>query len=524
VFRALAFDAAGNEALIPAVHYWTVDRRIPIIQLVSGPSESSNSPNGSVSFAARGNGAAQDCGNCTAYCSIDNDSPVFCTDRESPSLASLSYSGLSPGPHTAHVSFSNALAVSASFAYSWVADFTSPVPWFVLPPSPVRANPFPVLVSFTEACSGGGGFTCVSLTSCEVAVSGQALPQPESFHPLGELEYSFMLSVIADGPVVISIPPGVCRDAAGNPNSPLNASVYFQAEPPQALLSTTAKPIRIRTGGQGTTSWGTNAAPVSFLVSFTREIAGFNSSGVRVVGGTVRNLVSVTSARFTTSDSSSGPQSGEQSLVSISVNASAAVSFGTAFYFEVWPSGVGPISAQVLADSCTDHIGSPNNASDVLTVLFETSAPTVTLSVTGGSSGILSPFERGSVKILVRFSKPVVVLTNSGGSLEGLGFSAAQLSLKGCSVTEFLPQNDGLSYLVTLVRYENGGVTEGSVWVPAGAVADLAGNPNAESKVLVVKFGEHVCRASQNCQMQPVFWVFSSSSPLNRSIAEINTG
>jgi hypothetical protein len=509
VFRALAFDAAGNKALVPAVHYWTVDRRIPVIQLVSGPPEFSNSPNGSVSFAARGNGASQDCGNCTAYCSVDDDAPVVCTGRESPSLASLSYSGLSPGPHTARVAFSNALAVSASFAYSWVADFTSPVPRVVLPPSPVRSNPFPVLVSFSEACSGGGGFTCVSLTSCEVAVSGSALPQPESFHSLGALEYSLMLSVIADGPVVISIPPGVCRDAAGNPNSPLNASVYFQAEPPQALLSTTAKPSRIRTGGQGTISWGTNTAPVSFLVNFTREITGFNSSGVRVVGGTVRNLVSVTSARFTTSGSSSGPQDGERSLVGIGVNASAALSFGTAFYFEVWPSGVGPISAQVLADSCTDHIGSPNNASDVLTVLFETSAPTVTLSVTGGSSGILSPFEQGPVKILVRFSKPVVVLTNSssgsGGSLEGLGFSAAQLSHKGCSVTEFLPQNDGLSYLVTLVRDEDSAVTEGSVWVPAGAVADLAGNPNAESKVLVVKFGEHNCRISQNCQVQPIF-------------------
>lgn len=488
VFRAVAADVAGNVALIPAVYGWVVDRRNPVIQLVSGPPNPSNVRDGTVRFAARSNADSAGCQNCTAYCFVDGGQPVLCSEDD-VSLASLSFTGLSPGLHTATVSFSNALAVPASYTHSWVADFTPPVPDVTLPAFPVRQNPVPVLVSFSEACPD---FTCDSVTSCEIAVDGAALPAPDTWRSLGERQYTVLIDVISDGPITISIPAGACQDEAGNPNVPATASLNFQAAPPKAVLSTAIEPVRVGVNGLSTLLWSTNLAPIPFSVEFTEAVSGFDVSGISAVGGQVRRLRSSTTGGSAINPGFSAAAITQEGLVSIGANATVAGSFSEAFAFEVWPLANGPVTVQILADSCTDAIGSPNDASDALSVVFDTSAPTVALSVSSSSAA--------SVRVLVHFSERVVLPLNGSDAaeVERAEFGVSQLSTSGCSVTNLVPLNDGRNYLTTVAP--DGSARQGTVWVFGGAVVDLAGNPNVASKVLTVDFGERLSRVPPICQ------------------------
>ncbi|GAQ83683.1 hypothetical protein KFL_001570220 [Klebsormidium nitens] len=477
VFRAVAADVAGNVALIPAVYGWVVDRRKPVIQLVSGPSNPSNARNGTVHFDARSTADSAGCQNCTAYCVIDGGEPFLCSDDD-VSFASLSFTDLPAGLHTATVSFSNALAVSASYTHSWVADFTPPVPDVTLPASPVRENPVPVLVTFSEACLE---FTCDSVTSCEVAVVGTALPAPNTWRSLGERQYTVLIDVIRDGPLTISIPTGVCQDAAWNPNAPATFSVNFQANPPQPVLSTTIVPVRVSVNGVSTPLWATNLAPIPFSVEFTEAVSGFDVNGISANGGQIRRLKSSSTGHSAVSPGSSSNVVGQESLVSIGANATVARSFSRAYTFEVWPLANERVTVQILADSCTDAIGSPNEASDAVSVLFDTSEPTVALSVSSSSAT--------SIKIRVQFSERVLVPLNGSNAaeLERADFGASQLSTSSCSVSDLVALSDGRSYLATVAQ--EGSVRQGMVWISGGAVVDLAGNPNVDSKVLPVDFG-----------------------------------
>jgi hypothetical protein len=509
VFRATAVDLAGNQAVLPAVYTWTVDQRAPIISLLSGPSDSDNAMSGSIVFAARIDQTSEDCTNCTAYCALDGQSPVYCSidpsglDKEGlgnarsskASLALLSYANLSAGLHSARVTVTKPLGSTAEFVHSWVIDLTNPVINIILPDNPVRQNPFLLAIAFSEACRG---FTCVSMTSCEIGVNGPALAEVASFSQRGELLYEMNVTAISDGLIGIRVPGGVCHDAAGNPSSPFNASVYFQARAPEAVLTTKQSPFRLVVNGVASLHWATNEAPVWFVVNFSREVTGFNTSGILVLGGKVQSLFSVVEEPPT-----GLPQSGLQisgatpsivpSLVTLGASEKAGPS--STFTFQVWPSAPGNISVRILAYSCTDAVGSFNTESETLTVLFDTVAPTVTLSLSRLSafhSALSSQLE--AVAILVQFSEQVVVRPNSPkdpNPVDVALFGPSQVSTSGCNVTEVVPQSDGLSYLVTLTKEY---FTEGRVWVMQGAVTDLAGNPSAASNVLVLSPGESMSR------------------------------
>jgi hypothetical protein len=509
VFRATAVDLAGNQAVLPAAYTWTVDRRAPIISLLSGPSDLDNAVSGSVVFAARSDETVEDCTNCTAYCALDGQSPVYCStgfsglDKEASgsarssngSRALLSYANLSAGLHSARVTVTNPLGSTAEFVHFWVIDLTNPVVKILLPDNPVQ-NPFPVAITLSEACRG---FTCVSMTSCEIGVNGPALAEVASFSQRGELLYEMNVTAISDGLIGIRVPRGVCHDAAGNPNSPFNASVYFQGKAPEAVLTTKQSPLRLVVNGAASLHWATNEEPVWFVVNFSREVTGFNTSGILVLGGKVQSLLSLAEEPPTGFITQNGPPISDvtpsivPSLVTLGASENAGSS--SAFTFQVWPSAPGNISVRILADSCTDAVGSFNTESDPLTVLFDTVAPTVTLSLSR-----LSAFHSASspqleaVAILVQFSEQVVVRTNSlkgANPVDMASFGPSHVTTSGCNVTRVLPQSDGLSYLVTVTKEY---FTEGRVWMTQGAVTDLSGNPSAASNVLVLSPGELMSR------------------------------
>lgn len=492
VFSALSIDPAGNQALIPAGYNWTVDRRPSLIGLVSGPHDPTNLVDGLVSFSARGNSGSTDCAECVALCSLNGQAPFTCNAGPDPSLALLPFAALTAGAHAAAVTYTNALGVSANYEYSWVIDLVGPEVQIVPPASVlVGRNPFPVTISFSKACFG---FSCVSVTSCEVVLSGAAVPDPASFRPMGEREYTLDVVPISDGRIDISIPAGVCLDAAGNPNPASSVSVFYEALPPQPVL-TAVDLVPVDSGTSGTNGtnavWATNKSPIPFLVQFGRSVSGFNLSGIVVDGGRAQGRVPApngTDSGGSRSAPSPGPSPSGTGTGLVSIDTAGKSVSASAYYFQIRPSQDGLVSARVLPGTCFDSAGVPNSGSELLTVVFDTEAPRVTLTE--------SHVDASSVYILVRFSERVVDLSKKAGDPHLVGawaFEARHVSVNGCTVTNVPPQMDGVSYVVRVVVSDvSGSASEGRVWIAAGAVTDLAGNPNTASETLVVDFGELV--------------------------------
>lgn len=496
VLTVVSVDAAGNRALTPASFRWTVDQRFPVVSVVGKPA--GNAHSGTVAFSARANAESADCDGCTAFCSLDGSALYPCGDVSNSSRAAAAFRDLKAGPHTATVRFTNALGVAADVTVSWVAVFTGASVQIAVPGSPVRRNPFPVVVSFSKACSGGNGFTCVSVTSCELIVTGAAVPEPNSLSYLTPQQYTIQIIPISDGPIGISVPPGVCLDEAGNPNFPADASAVFQAKPPQAaLVPVGLTPVSVTSAGDvSNTVWATNASPILFTVTFTREVTGFNLSGVSVTGGTAERLLASrsTSAAASASPSGSNPSKDVSSLSSlVTISGAGDGAPVAAFSFRVVPFGRnGTVTVQALAGSCADSLGSPNSASDAVTFLYDTIRPTVSLTPRGSRGDIFGGLASESAFVVeVRFSKPAFVFANRTGTLTGSEFGTGQLSAVGLSVIGVAPQDDGLGYTVTLVRDPRAAVTEGAVWVEDGAMRDVAGNLNKGSEVLKISFGKH---------------------------------
>ncbi|GAQ92779.1 hypothetical protein KFL_011340010, partial [Klebsormidium nitens] len=425
VIIVVSVDAAGNRALTPAVFRWTVDQRAPVVFVVSKPA--GNAPSGAVAFSARANAASADCNGCNAYCSLDGLAPYPCGDVSNSSRAEAVFTNLKVGPHAATVRFINAVGVAAALAFSWTADFTGAYVKLSVPDSPVRRNPFPVTVSFSKPCWGGNGFTCVSVTSCEVIVAGAAVPDPDSFFTLDPQQYTIEVTPIGDGPIGISVPPGVCLDAAGNPNFPAEASVVFQAKPPEAALvpAGALTPVTVTSAAavSSKAAWATNSSPILFTVTFSREVTGFDLSGISVTGGKAEHLLDAsrsTSAAARASPSGSNSPNDVSNLSSlIRIDGAGDSASSTAFSFRVVPFGRnGTVSVRILHGSCADSLGSPNSGSDAFEFVFDDMRPTVSMTPRGSPSDIFYGLESDSAYLVViRFSEPVFVFANRTGTL-----------------------------------------------------------------------------------------------------------
>ncbi|GAQ85456.1 hypothetical protein KFL_002360080 [Klebsormidium nitens] len=492
VFSAVSVDQAGNQALTPAVYKWTVDRRPPVIELISRPPNPTNLADGLVSFSARGNEDSADCAECVALCSLDGQAPFACNAGPDPSLALLPFAALNAGAHAAAVTFTNPLGVSAKYIYSWVIDLVGPEVQIVPPASVlVGRNPFPVTINFSKACYG---FSCVSVTSCELVLSGAAVPDPASLRSLGEVGYTLDVASIGDGQIDISIPSGVCLDAAGNPNSAASILVLFEALPPLPVLTAVdLVPVEVppdggASGTNGTgVAWAANKSPVPFLVDFGRSVSGFNVSGIVVDGGRAQGLIPAPNGTgsggiFLAASPGLSPSGTSTALVSL--DAPGKTVSASAFYFQIRPSRNGLVTITIPPGICVDAAGVPNSRSNNFAVVFDTEAPHVSLT--------RSHVDADSLYIVVRFSERVVELSEQAGESHVVygAFEARQVSTDGCTVTDVSAQADGVSYMVTLVMSDvSGSESEGRVWIAAGAMTDFAGNPNAASETLVVEFG-----------------------------------
>ena len=228
--------------------------------------------------------------------------------------------------------------------------------------------------------------------------------------------YTATISPTSDGEVSISVAENSALDAAGNGNAASNTfSATFDATSPTVVV---ASNVASPTNG-----------PFDITIDFSEEVTGFSLSAIIASNANISNL------------------RGE----------------GSSYSATITPTTSGTVTASVAAGSANDTAGNSNEASNVLSVDFDNSLVTSSITTMAGSP------TNGAFDASINFD-----VTVSGFELNDL------------QVTNGVASNltgSGASYMVTITPEADGEVT---VNLPAGAVTNDAGNGNAASSLSIV--------------------------------------
>ena len=391
---------------------------------------------------------------------------------------------------------SNPLNLTASDIASVTYDITPPSIVSITPNSGVvGSSPITFLVTFSEPVSPPTAENLMASvgTVGTVVVNGSTWTVP--------------VSNLVEGPVSLTV-SGV-TDLATNPLvAPMTATVTYDIPPtivsitpnggttsssPIPFVVTTSKALSglaagatngaVQQGTGGGTSWTIPVLPTSDgLVTLTIPIGGavdlvgssnvaaasasvtFGSAAPTVIVTTTAAETNVSPIIFTATFSA--PVSAlAPSGVTVTNGLLGAITGGpVAYTIPINPTSNGTVTVQIQAAAVTDASNTPNLASAVASEIYDTIPPTATLSI---SSPL--PLTLASTTLTVAFSEAV-----SGFSSEGLNVTNATVSgftaLNATTYTATLAPNASASILVS---------------VPAGVCADLAGNANLASDLIL---------------------------------------
>ncbi|CAI6012749.1 unnamed protein product, partial [Closterium sp. NIES-65] len=174
-------------------------------------------------------------------------------------------------------------------------------------------------------------------------------------------------------------------------------------------------------------------SPVTCRVLFSKRVSSLSSASLAVVNATTSDPQPVTDLEY---------------------------------QFQVWPTGEGSVVVDIRHDNVTDAAGNTCQPTQPFFFFFDTTAPSVQLSVSESSATTDWVYP-----ILVAFSEPV------------LGFNTSSIQLSNGVITCWTGVDKGLGryYEVTVAAVSDGDVT---IVVPAATVVDIAGNPNSPSNTL----------------------------------------
>ncbi|HYE05761.1 MAG TPA: Ig-like domain-containing protein, partial [Planctomycetota bacterium] len=166
----------------------------------------------------------------------------------------------------------------------------------------------------------------------------------------------------------------------------------------------------------------TNDPAIPVTATFNQDVTGFDGSDVTVTNGTVGSFAGS----------------------------------GATYTFTVTASAVGTVTASVPANMCADLAGNTNTVSNTLSVVHETTQPTVAITST-----TVAARTNAVIPLTITFSESVT------------GFALADLTLAGGTVASIA--GSGATYTCTFAPNTQGTVT---VDIAGAVCADLAGNTN----------------------------------------------
>ncbi|THG15234.1 hypothetical protein TEA_013857 [Camellia sinensis var. sinensis] len=231
------------------------------------------------------NGHNNICTNCNTNCTLDGGKPSNCDTRE------VSYMGLQDGNHTFKVCTNGPQGVGCAI-HNWTVDTIPPTAYVMATTSFTNTRNVTVNISFSEPCTGGGGFGCSSTNTCNLLVYGAGQVVPTTLNILEpNLKFSLIVSlssIVEYGRVILVMDKNFCTDNAGNKFTRTENSsflIHFDSQRPAVRLSTTS-------------STRTKENNISVLIKFMKPVFGFNSSHISIRGGHLQSFCEVSRSLY----------------------------------------------------------------------------------------------------------------------------------------------------------------------------------------------------------------------------------
>ncbi|PSR95878.1 Pre-neck appendage protein [Actinidia chinensis var. chinensis] len=379
------------------------------------------------------------CTNCITNCMLDHSIPSNCDTREA------SYTGLRDGNHTFEVCTNASQGIGCA-SYDWIVDTVPPTAYVTAATSLTNAFSVPVNISFSEPCTGGGGFGCLSTNSCNLLVYGAGQVVPTTLNILEPyLKFSLVVSLsssIERGRVILVMDKSFCTDNAGNEfTRTANSSfwVHFDRSSVFVNLRTHVPEKLLQLNSETRTVQATNNhRNMKVYLYFSEPVLNSSSEMLNSLHTSQGSLLPIIGNSlgnrrfgFMVDDRSS------MCIVTVSLNSSLIIS----------------------------RQGTPVSPVAPVTFLYDSQRPAVSLSTTSGTRT-----REDSISVLIKFMKPVFGFNSSHISISGgnlLGFREVS---KRIYVVEAQPDNDTIS-----------------ISIPENVTQDVAGNKNMASEVLQVE-------------------------------------
>ncbi|CAK7328872.1 unnamed protein product [Dovyalis caffra] len=383
-------------------------------------------------------GNVNSCRNCSISCKLDSGSESDC------GASKVSYQGLQDGNHTFEVC-SNGFQGVGCATYNWTVDTIPPTANINASKSFTNALNVSVDISFTEPCTGGGGFGCSSVNACNLLAYGAGQVIPSSLTVLEpNLKYTLLVGLspnVLYGRVILVMDKNFCTDAAGNRFVRAANSSFFvhfdrrsvfvdlRIHIPEKLLQLNNE-IR-------TVKATNNNDNLKFYLYFSEPILNSSTEILNSLNTSQGVLLSI-----------SGENLGNRK-----------------FGFQVANlSSIAIVTIGLLSNSITSRPGTSVSLIAPVTFLYDSQRPAVRLSTSNTRT------KEHSIPISIKFMKPV------------FGFNSSFLSISGGQLQRFREINR--SKYIAEIKADDDVL---SVSIPQNVTGDVAGNKNLPSNILQVR-------------------------------------
>ena len=303
-----------------------------------------------------------------------------------------------------------------SNTFEWTYDTTSPTITITAAEgsSGFISNDASIRLTFTPSES------TIDFTSEDVTVTGGGTLS--SFTGSGTT-YTATLTPSTEGLQSIKVAANAYSDLAGNSNDNVESNIF------EWTYDVSSPTITI-TAAEGSSGFISNDASIRLTFTLSESTSDFTSEDVTVTGGG-------TLSSFTGS--------------------------GTTYTATLTPSTEGLQSIKVAANAYSDSAGNVNVESNTFEWTYDTTSPTITLTVAEGFSGFTS--NDASISLTFTLSESTSDFTSEDVTVTG-----------GGTLSSFT--GSGTTYTATLTPSTEG---QQSIKVASGVYTDLAGNVNVES-------------------------------------------
>ncbi|XP_076960510.1 uncharacterized protein LOC143636915 [Bidens hawaiensis] len=407
------------------------------VKLTKKPEPISNLNSPTFAFQL-GNNADFSCTSCTFSCKLDDQMPSNCSSGE------ISYTKLQEGNHTFKVAFNHEHNFNENILVI-PEDTVPPTAYVTASASLTNTSSVSVYISFSEPCSGGGGFGCLSANDSSLLVYGQGQVIPNSLTTIKpNLKYSFLVYLFTSvefGRAVLVTDKYTCKDAAGNQFTRTTSSsflVHFDRRNVNVDLRTHIPEQLLQLDNNIRSVQVTNKHKnLKLYLYFTEPIVNTSTEILKSLKVSQGSLVSTTSYNESLGNRRFGFQFVDINDIAI-------------------------VTTELDSGSLISRQGTPVSPVAPVTFLFDSQRPDVRLSTT---NHMRTQEER--IPVTIKFVKPV------------FGFNLSQLSVSGGHIQGFREISKSI-YKVEILPFEEWVI----VLVPENVTSDVAGNKNLASNVL----------------------------------------